>query len=271
MIKKILHYLDVGYLYLKLTLQSQMEYPMFLFSWIISNPIQFLVGAWTLKALIDQFQTINGWSFGQVAFLYGLGSISHGLSIIFFIQTWGIGWAVTEGGFDRYMLRPLNVFFQFAFSYFNMIGITDLIPALIVFTYGCIQISFQWTLLNIVKIILIIAGGTLIRGAVYIAVGSIAFWTKRSGSLITISLQLMEKNVMYPVSIYPTIIQFIFTFCVPLAFISFYPARELLDMNTYFTFPGSFCIWTLGIGILAYYLSMLLFKKGLRHYDSSGS
>ena len=164
--------------FLKINIQCGLEYPAYLISWLISNPLQFFFGIITVKVVINNFHALEGWSFEQIAFLYGLGIISHGLSVVFFIQTWYMDYMITDGEFDRLMVRPLNVFFQFCFINFNFIGITDMLPGMVIFVYGCIASGFPFTLMNIIKVLIVIIGATLLRGAIYSISGSLAFWTK---------------------------------------------------------------------------------------------
>src|SRR5258708_1126139 len=140
---------------------------MFLVSWLLMIPISYFSGVWVLKIIIDRFHSLNGWEFPQIAFIYGLGLISHGIMVVFFINTWHIDNMVIQGTFDRLLLRPMNVFFQLVASYVNFIGLIDLIPATVIFIYASHLVSMDWSFLNILKLLLIISGGVLIRAALY--------------------------------------------------------------------------------------------------------
>lgn len=269
--RTLARYFSMAIAFLKINIRSGFQYPAYLIGWLFSNPLQFLFGLITINVIISNFQPLGGWTFGQVVFLYGLGIISHGLSIVFFIQTWSMDHAVTGGGFDRMIVRPLNVFFQFCFNYFNFIGITDLIPGTIIFIYGCIASGFNFTFINTIKLIITIIGATMLRGGIFTITGSLSFWVKRTQQLIDVNLTLFDYTVRYPMSIYPQILQGLFTFIIPLGFLSFYPASELLNIKTGFTLPGSLCLWTFGVGIGVYLLGMALFKLGMTKYESSGS
>lgn len=269
--KTLIRYGSMANLFLKLNIQRGLEYPTYLIAWLISNPLQFLFGVISIQVVTRQFHSIEGWSFEQILFLYGLGIISHGISIVLFIQTWYMDHLITEGGFDRMLIRPLNVFFQFCFMDFNFIGFTDMIPGIIIFVYGCVSSGFSFTLINTGKIVLILIGATALRGGIYIICGSLAFWIKRSRPLVQINLTLFGYAIQYPLSIFPKAIQGIFTFVFPLGFISFYPSSEFFNINTGFKLIGSLSAWTFVIGIVFYLLSMKLFKRGLGRYESSGS
>ena len=148
MVSSIRHYVSVAACFARLAIQRQLEYPLFLFSWLIMIPIQYFSGIWMLKIIVDRFQPLNGWDFPELTFLYGLGLISHGIFVVFFINTWHIDHMVINGQFDRLLLRPMNVFFQLVASYVNFIGVIDCIPGIIIFIYGCQLAGFEWTALT---------------------------------------------------------------------------------------------------------------------------
>jgi len=273
--KKILgavkYYISTGAFMMKMHLQGQMEYPSFLIGWFLCNALQFAVGIGALKAVTIQFQDINGWEFNQIAFMYGLGIISHALSIIIYIQTWYIDGLVRYGEFDRMLLRPMNVYFQFCVYSLNLIGITDMLPGIIIFIYGAISAGFTASFFNIISVVSVIAGATMLRGGIYTIVGSVGFWTKSNNSLTEMVLNLMDKSMMYPLTIYNRAIQAILTFLLPLGLISFYPASAFIGKDAGFAFPGAVPLWTLAAGILFTLLGRGLFNAGLRHYDSAGN
>jgi len=270
MLSVLRHYGSVAACYLRLTFQQQLEYPLFLVSWMLMIPIQYFAGIYLLKVIIDHFRHLNGWTYPDLVFIFGLGLLSHGLMVVFFINSWMIGRMVIDGTFDRLLLRPMNVFFQLIASYFNFIGLIDLIPGIIIFLYACSLVGFEWTLPNILKLVLILAGAVLIRAALFVMIGSIAFWTKKNAAVHNFALVILERTTMYPLNLYPYLIQALFTFVIPIGFISFYPASAFLDRDR-FVLPFDLAILTPVIGLVFYGLSQLIFNWGLRKYESAGT
>jgi len=271
MFKNIKHYISVGLYRAKLSLQGQMEYPLFLVSWMIMVPLQWFAGIFMLRLLVHRFHELQGWGFPQLAFLYGLSVISHGLMVTFFIRTWHMESMIIHGEFDRMFLQPLNIFFQMTVHNINLIGVIDIIPGLIIFLYGCRSVFFEFSFKNILLIIMVIIGGVLIRTAFYVFIGTISFWTKKNYALIDMGIKLMQYGTTYPLSIYPYFIQTLLTFLIPIGFISFYPASEFLGMPGSFTLPLKPSLLTLLIGITFFAASQIFFKIGLKSYESSGS
>ncbi len=268
---EIRHYAIVFGYYAKLAIQRQLEYPLFLVSWLIMIPLQYLSGIWMLKIIVDRFQPLNGWGFDELAFLYGLGLLSHGLVVVFFIPTWHTEFAVLRGEFDRLLLRPMNVFFQFVTGYFNFIGLIDLIPGFIIFTYAASMVDFSWSGGNILKLVLVVIGGTLIRASLYTIIGAVAFWTKRSRNLINMAVATMERTTMYPLTLYPQVIQAVLTFLLPIGFISFFPAEQFLGKSSSLVLPIGMAIWTPLVGLICFAIAYAVFRFGLQKYESAGS
>lgn len=265
------HYIDVTLCNIKLALMVIIEYPANIAGWLISNPIQFIVGFATIKFVVAQFGEINGWNYGQLAFLYGLSVISHAVSMMFFVQGWFMGYSVIEGDFDRYLTRPLGVLYQFFFTTFNIFGITDLIPGIVVFIYGCIETGFRFTFGNAVGIIVMIIGAAFIRGGLYIMLGSTSFWTKSANDFGQYTQEIFDKSTMYPISMYPESLQFILTYLIPIGWVSFYPVSGLMGIETAVGI-GSGNVWiTFAVGIVIMLAAGLLFKIGLRRYESAGN
>lgn len=274
LIEKIKHHWEVFQYSAVLAFKAECEYTSYLFCWMFMIPIQIFSGVYVLKVLMDQVGELNGWTFGHVAFLYGLGVFSHGFQDMFFIQTRHIEGCVLRGEFDRSLVRPLGVFFQFCIGTVNLCGIFDLIPGLIIFIYGCVVLQFQWTVTNIVLLLLVIAGGTLIQAAVYTLTGSIAFWTKKSSVFVGVNLALFDKTTQWPMSVYPKWFIRFFSFLIPMGFVSFYPACGFLgiDSGIDFPIPLEMAVWTPVAGIVWFFIAMKVFNFGLRtKYESAGS
>jgi len=271
MIKGIKYHFSVAVYYIKLSVLKQLEYSLGILGTIIMIPLIYATGILLLYFMVENYQALGGWTFPQLAFLYGLGYLSHGFMMVFSVQNWWIGSYVIRGEFDRMILRPISVFFQFSVRYFNIIGLMDVVVGITIFLYACRLVEFQWTLINIMNISLIICGATLIRSATFTIFCSSAFWTKRNESIVNLLNDFMERTTLYPISIYPNFIQVILTFIIPIAFISFYPSSYLLDKNVGLQIPINMALWVLMMGLGMFFLSKAVFNLGLKKYESAGS
>lgn len=267
----IRHYWSVLMMGVRLSIQSCLEYPASFIGWLISNPIQFFVGFATIKFVVNEFEQLADWNFEALAFLYGMSVLSHGLSVIFFTKTWYMGWQIIHGELDRLRLQPIGILFQFLIGDLNFVGVTDLIPGLVLFFYGCSAVDFQWTLYNSMMMVCAILGGTLLRGAFYLTLGSLTFWTRSPFYISWILQEMFNRTNQYPLTMYPKAVQFIFTFLLPFSWITFYPAAEFMDKNAMITLPCGMSLITLALGIILFALSCGVFYLGFNQYESAGS
>ncbi len=265
------HYLDVTWHVVKMAFMTMVEYPSNFAGWMISNPLQFIMGFAIIKFVVESFGQINGWDYGQLAFLYGLSVISHALSMIFFIQGWFMGWYVIEGDFDRYLTRPLSVLYQFFFTNVNIFGVTDLIPGIIVFVYGCIRCGIRVNIVFIISVLVMLTGATLIRGGIYILLGSTSFHSRSAADFGQYTQEIMDKTTMYPISMYPESMQFILTYLIPVGWVSFYPASSLMGIDNGIANGVWVPVITLAVGIIMMLLAGAYFKSGLKKYESAGN
>ena len=178
--------------------------------------------------------------------------------------------AMIDGEFDRFLLRPMNLVFQFLFDDFNLIGFTDILPGLMVFVYGCVKVHLSPSCGNILLILCTLAGGTLIRGAVWMFCGSMSFWTKSPANFTDMVGELFERVSMYPLTIYPRWVQALFTVLLPLAWITFWPVKDLLEPGTGIL-PVPMAAVTLAVGLLLFAGSCAVFRAGMGRYESAGS
>lgn len=116
-----------------------------------------------------KFDTLNGWNLYEMMFLNSLLCVTYGILIIFFTGLRDFGKTVRSGGFDRYILRPRSLLFQIIFAnadWFAAIGHGGLGITLFVFCAG--KVGIVWTAGNILYYVLVITGGVLIQGAVFL-------------------------------------------------------------------------------------------------------
>lgn len=271
LLRELLHGLDVTAASIRMEFLRVLEYPANFAGWLLSNPIQFVVGFAAIRFVVAEFGSINGWNCGQLAVLYGLSVISHALSMIFFVNGWFMGWWVLEGDFDRLLTRPLGVVYQFFFTNINVLGVTDLIPGILVFAYGAHSIGLRLTPLRICLLLVLLIGAALIRGGVYLILGSSSFWTRSAIDFGACTQEIFDKTTMYPLSMYPESVQFLLTYLIPIGWVSFYPVSALLGVENGVMNSVWAAFVTLAAGIAVMLAASVVFRIGMHRYESAGN
>ena len=198
MFADVRHHLSVAALYARLSVQRTLEYPFSLFGIVIALGFTYIWIGVTLMVLVDRFQPLSGWTFPQLAFLYGLSLMSRGVMSILSFQSRLIDRFVTRGEFDLLLLRPLNVTFHFSFNNSNIVGFLHLTIGTGYFLYGARLTDFAWTPTSLLEVLLVIIGGTLIYWSHLTIISAVAFWTMRSQPLVDARMELLSRGTWYP-------------------------------------------------------------------------
>ena len=137
-----------------------------------------------LNVIFQHIPSLEGWTFQEIAFIYGFSLIPKGLDHLFFDNLWALGQRlVRKGEFDKYLTRPINPLFHILVETFQIDALGNFWS---VAFYWNNSIKHLWTLPKFLLFLVCIPFATLIYTSLKIATASIAFWTKQSGAMIYI-------------------------------------------------------------------------------------
>jgi ABC-2 type transport system permease protein len=215
--------------------------------------------------IMSQLPALNGWTLPQMLLIYGLLCFSRSFAHMFTDNTWGMGFFIRQGEFDRFLVRPIDPLFHLLADGFNIDGVGNfLVGGVLVVTAGQALGVFA-SLLNIAYLVVTVVSGAVIFFALNLISSTSAFWIVDS---MPVSELVFGNYVFaqYPLSIYPRVIRFLLTWVVPYGFTSFYPASFLLGRDLG---PVVF-LGPLVAGALLL-LGYRLWLAGLNRYDGTGS
>ena len=107
---------------------------------------------------------------------------------------------------------------------------------------------------------------TLIYLSIFILCTSVSFWFEDRIGIVPPVYNMIAFS-RYPLTIYNPVIQFVLSWLIPFAFASFYPASRFLRR-------GEFSLFFYLVPVIAAIfltLSMVVWRLGIRRYDSTGS
>ncbi len=74
-----------------------------------------------LNVIFQHIPSLEGWTFQEIAFIYGFSLIPKGLDHLFFDNLWALGQRlVRKGEFDKYLTRPINPLFHILVETFQI-------------------------------------------------------------------------------------------------------------------------------------------------------
>jgi ABC-2 type transport system permease protein len=253
-------------------IRSKMEYRatfiFFLFALIFFYAAQIGV----VLVVMSKFKSINGWSIGEMAFLFGLLSFSQGVTMLLFSPLNNFEGFIIQGNFDRLLTRPLNPLLQTLVSGFEVSSLAHFLIGSAGLWFGSHYAGVQWTGMKLFFLALVIIGAAMIQGGIRLAVSAVAFWTIRNRSLVHTIVYSSKEFVMYPITIYNLWIQVFLTIVFPLAFINFYPSHYFLARDSSLIILHPFLQYlTPVVGVITFGLAYALWIMGINRYQSVGN
>ena len=220
-----------------------------------------------LWIIFASMPSLMGWSLQQIIFIYGFSLIPKGLDHLLFDNLWGIGYfIVRRGDFDKYLTRPINPLFHVMVEKLQIDALGELIMGIALIAVTLPQLAIVWSVEKILLTLLVIPFATMIYVGIKTATAAIAFWTKRSGSIIFM-FYMVNDFAKYPVTIYNNFVKTVITYVIPFAFTAFYPANYILTGENPLFNVGM----TVIISIIVMTIGVFVWNKGIKAYESAGS
>lgn len=249
--------------FFKVVLQSKVDFLLGLFGFFFTQ----LSGILFLYLVFEQIPDLQGWSLDQLIFIYGFAQLPRGIDHLFTDNIWLVAWRlVINGDFDRYMLRPMNVFFQVIAEKLQPDALGELLMGTILVGYslakGVVAVNGLQPALFAVSVL----AGALIYTSIKLLFASLSFWIKRSGPFLQFAYELSEF-AKYPTHIYTGAIRFVITWVIPFAFVAYLPASYFLGVRSNAGIIGMEC----AIALLLWMVAYGVFRKGISRYESAGN
>lgn len=248
--------------FFKLILQSKVDFLIGLLGFFFTQ----IMGIAFLYLVFAQIPSLQGWTLDQLIFIYGFAQIPRGIDHLFTDNIWLVAWRIViNGDFDRYMLRPMNLFFQVIAEKLQPDAVGELLVGTILVVRALMKGVVVVDGVHAGMFLLSILAGALIYTAIKLFYASLAFWVKVSGPFLQVAYE-MADFAKYPTEIYAKVVRILITWVVPFAFVAYLPAKYFLGMGD---------AYMIGIEwIIAIIFSMIaygLFCRGTKVYESAGN
>lgn len=221
-----------------------------------------------ILTIFSHIPDINGWSYGEILFIYGFAQTSIALFSMFFSNLTRLGrFYILDGNLDRILIRPLLPLFQIIIARLNIGSLSTLAMGVGALLYASAKLNLSLSFLQFFLLVGLIFSATLtFAGMVFILV-SLTFWVKDPTGAIAWPLMTVRDFAKYPITIYSPALQVLLSWILPLAFTSFYPATLFLGRKDYILYA----YLTPVIALLTWGIGTFVWNLGLRKYESSGS
>lgn len=250
------------------SIRGQMQYRLNFFIGVLSGLFFQGIGIVFIWAILETFDSLGGWSFSEIALLYGLRLSAHGTYLLFFSSFFSIDNMVRDGAYDRLLVRPIHPMLQLMFTEFRVPVIGDFVGGLAILTAALTLQDIALRPSLVLLVVGAIIGGALIDGAFQVSPASFTFKYIESWPSRTIFDDIFSRFGNYPIHIFGQISERVLTFIVPVAFVAWLPAATLLDKPTFLPHWAGWM--SVPIGTIAFAIAIYVFIRSSRHYQSSG-
>jgi len=220
----------------------------------------------TIWVVMSQIPSLNGWELDQILLIYGLITLAKSINHMFADNLWTIGRQyIRSGAFDRFLVRPIDPLFHLLADRFCHDGIGNFLVGSILVVVSMNHLAIPWTAANISFLLLAVLSGGLIFIALNLITGTSAFWLMDAVPVMRVVFD-NHLFAQYPLSIYPKAIGILLTWIIPYGFASFYPATQLMGIQS------SQLAWLAPlVAVILLLIGYQVWRFGLGHYAGTGS
>lgn len=264
MFREVKHKIGVWVMCLTMSLKSQFQYrSSFVLKCFVMFITYFCEYISTLF-LISKVSDINKWSKYEIMLIYGMATVAYAMSRLMLCGINNIPRQLKNGKFLMKLIRPESDLFCAMIEEIPVDRLGQVLLGLLIIIYSCVR-NFSST--SIFWLVVFLATGTVIYSAIFIITASVSFWIINSRELLGIFTHGTLRAIVYPITIYCRILQEIFTYLVPVAFISYYPAIVILNKE------GDHTVIKLVIFLvvaLMWGIAKLAWTMGIKKYEGAG-
>ncbi len=231
------------------------------------------IGAVDLAEVYVIFQhvtVLGGLTFPQALLVFALATLAFSLADMLVGHLDTLPALIRAGTVDAFYLRPLSLLGQLVTSDLSLRRVGRIGIALVVLV-AAVRVDD----LPLTPRTLLLAGGTLVTGAVivaalFVAAAALQFFLVEGSEVTNAFVYGGSYAAQQSALVFPHPLRLLFSFVVPAAFVAYLPTVVLLDL------PGAALLpawlgWCAPVAAAAAWgVALLLWRSGTRHYQGAG-
>ena len=149
---------------------------------------------------------------------------------------------------------------------FDIKGIGQFLFGVGTLVYSWQKLQLEMSVLIALELIIALITASLFMISLMNVAAATCFWIIRSG-YVMVTVFKFKDYAKYPITIFSPVFRIVFTFIIPIAFISYYPSLIFLRSE-----EVPILTWLSPLlGVVFFYLSYRIWMKGAMSYDGTGS
>jgi ABC-2 type transport system permease protein len=226
---------------------------------------------WTVTALVPLLvvfrarSTLAGWTFGEALLVMGWFTFLEGVlegainpSLVTVVDH------IRKGTLDFVLLKPADAQFLVSTARFQPWRGINVVTAVFIFVWGFRQIGRFPPPGAIALAAAMTTAAVSVLYSLWILTVSGAFYVVRVDNLTHLFSAIFDAG-RWPISVFRGLVRAIFTFVIPLALMTTYPAQALLG-----TLPVSTRVATFAGAVVLFAVARAVWKASIARYTSAG-
>lgn len=219
-----------------------------------------------LLVLYGQRDQVAGWDFASALVVIAWFTVLRGvLEGAINPALVGVVEKIRTGEFDYLLLKPADAQFLVSTSRFEPWKVIDVLGGIGLAVAAFVKMGRAPAPADVALCALLLAAGALVLYSMWILIVSASFWVIRLDNLIYLFMAVFDA-ARWPVMVFRGFWRVLFTFIIPLALMTTFPAMAVLG-----TLRASTAIYALGGALLFAALARALWRSAIRNYTSASS
>jgi ABC-2 type transport system permease protein len=210
--------------------------------------------------------SIGGWNYWEMISLLGIHELIFLGSWFLFIGNLNrFIQEINLGKFDRILLRPVNHRFLVSFNSVDLTTIAGILNAFLMFFLSLSKLKVDISLGRWFLFLISFFSAYLILYFIYFLVSSLSLFFVNAETFVDWLIEATDFD-RYPAEIYGEFFRFFLLFALPVLFFAYVPSAILLGK-----LPWYYSVFGIIIVTLLYLISTLVWRAGLKKYQSASS
>jgi ABC-2 type transport system permease protein len=257
----------IFFMLLKLRFARLTEFRLSFFGPFFVDSSLFIIQVLIFKTIYANVDSIGGWGQGQMLIFIGTFSLINALNmILYFFGVITIPDKVKNGSLDLYLTKPVSPLFRISFESIDPGSLPLLLTSFAIIGYGVSVSAFIPSMSQIILYTYFVIIMTILWYDMEVILRSLSFFIISVDNITKIEAACLELSFTVPGIALRGFFKLLFYFILPYGIMATIPVQAIsgsLSLSGAFLFSGVVLVFTL--------ITALLWKTGLRHYNSASS
>lgn len=265
--KNVYRYWSVYLAFLKNSAMAQMEYRSNFYLGI------FVESGWVASKLayvyVIYHTNLRFFDLPKEAFLLFSGTfmLVTGIYVSCFVGNFfRISDYVRDGTLDLFLTKPISLQFMTTLRYVDFgLGLPNMIVGVFLVITGWQQVGLEFNLLRLAGYLALLVNSIVLSYSVMLLPNIFSFWVVNTSAVNDLSNEIWEFSHI-PMSIYNRVVQFVGIYIFPIFVIGNYAPLFLFSQLEIHRM-----IWAFLASVVAFSVTRMLWRRGVRNYSSASS